>query len=346
MIVARSFAMQRYAMRIVKIAAACLIASFAALVGLKISLAVGPEAAFSGPVISSSGLEDEVTLAFVGDHGAGPETFKVFELIKRQGTDLLVSQGDFGYDKTADEFEAVLDATLGSDFPIVAALGNHDWPEQLRYMALFAERLERTPEVKCWGDILMRSTCSFRGIDIISATPGITATDWLDNGTGFIRRALRSSKARWTICNWHKNQTALQLGGKGNDVGWAAYDACREHGALIVNAHEHSYSRTLPIIEMQDQPDFTTGETGVAELRPGQTIVIVSGLGGRSVRKQRRTAPWFAASYTSDQNAKPGALFCTFKLGGASEEAQCRFVNIDDEIVDRFRITTGEQYGS
>ena len=296
------------------------------------------------PALADDGTT--TTIAFVGDHGTGPDSWKVLDLILREGADLLVSQGDFGYDKSADEFESVLDATLGRDFPIVASIGNHDWPEQFQYQALFTKRLERTPDLTCQGQVGIRSVCNFRGIDIVSATPGLPSLRLPGHNERFIEETLRLSTSRWKICNWHMNQTAVQLGKKPNSVGWAAYEICREHGAVIVNAHEHSYSRTLPITKMSDEPAFIANERDVAEIRPGQTIVVVSGLGGRSIRSQRRTAPLFAASYTSDQDAKPGALFCTFENAGASDQAECRFVNIDGQIVDRFRLEIGERTSS
>jgi len=319
-----------------KIALTVLSVVAATIAVLKIWLLIGPFADFSPPQADAG---SRTTIAFVGDHGARPESFGVFELIRREGADLLVSPGDFGYDKFAGEFETVLDATLGPDFPIIAALGNHDRKEQLQYRAFFRERLANTPEVVCDGDILIRSACSYRGIDIVSTTPGVSVLSWLDDGSTFLERTLASSRSRWKICNWHKNQSALQLGGKGNSVGWDSYEICRKHGALIVTAHEHSYGRTFPITRMSEAPAYDPADPAVARLFPGQTTVIVSGLGGQSVREQLRDDPWWAAKYTSDQGAKEGGvLFCTFEKGGLSDEAQCRFVDSDGKTIDRFRL--------
>lgn len=310
------------------------------IVGVTFVWLLRAEVVFPQAEASDGDTDIETTLAFVGDHGAGSDSWKVFELIKREGADLLVSQGDFGYRRSAGEFESVLDATLGPDFPIVPAFGNHDF--ELRgpdlYRTFFADRLERTPEVVCDGEVSVMTACRYRGIDIVSATPGVLSWGWLNDPADSIANALDTSKMPWKICNWHKNQRVLQLGEKRNGVGWRAYETCRKHGALIVNAHEHSYSRTFPITKMSDTPSFDANSSDVVEVQPGRSVVIVSGLGGKSIRRQRRFDPWFAAAYTSDQNAKAGGLFCTFPEGGKSERAECRFVNIDGEVIDRFNL--------
>ena len=43
----------------------------------------------------------------------------------------------------------------------------------------------------------------------------------------------------WKICSRHKNQRAMQLGKKKDAVGWAAYEACREAGAIIATGQEY-----------------------------------------------------------------------------------------------------------
>ena len=37
----------------------------------------------------------------------------------------------------------------------------------------------------------------------------------------------------WRICSWHKNQQAMQVGGKTDEMGWGVYDACTDLSAII-----------------------------------------------------------------------------------------------------------------
>lgn len=135
---------------------------------------------------------------------------------------------------------------------------------------------------------------------------------------------------------WHKNQRAVQLGGKSNDVGWQAYEACRVSGAIVATAHEHSYSRT----HLMDgfEPRSVASKSDILVLKKGASFAFVSGLGGKSIRDQERDSDWWAAKYTKDQGADHGALFCTFNVGRDSSRARCHFRNISGRVPDRFEI--------
>jgi hypothetical protein len=77
------------------------------------------------------------------------------------------------------------------------------------------------------------------------------------------------------------------------------------------------------------------------QIGPGQSFAFVSGLGGRSIREQQLEAPWWASVYTSDQNASPGALICTF----GEHIADCRFEDIAGEVPDHFTLETSNKPG-
>jgi hypothetical protein len=141
----------------------------------------------------------------------------------------------------------------------------------------------------------------------------------------------------------------MQVGGKSDEVGWVAYETCREHGAIIATGHEHSYSRTKTLVSTQHQTvDWEWPEPNSLRVAPGATFVFVSGLGGRSVRDQERCLPTtypygcngeWAKIYTSDQGAQPGALFIEFHVDGNPNLARGYFKNINGEIIDEFTVT-------
>ena len=140
----------------------------------------------------------------------------------------------------------------------------------------------------------------------------------------------------------------MQIGGKLDEMGWGVYEACREQGAIIATGHEHSYSRTATLLNMQDQivsPDWP--EPDVVGVGPGETFAFVSGLGGRSIRYQSRCLPTtypygcngvWASIYSTSQSAQYGALFIVFNIGGDPYKAHAYFKNISGQIIDEFDI--------
>jgi hypothetical protein len=151
----------------------------------------------------------------------------------------------------------------------------------------------------------------------------------------------------WKVCAWHKNQTAMQLGGKGDWTGWGIYESCRQMGAFVVTGHEHSYHRTRTLSStVEQQVDPACSDAKHVCVRPGAVPVFVTGLGGQSIRVQRRCLPTtypygchgeWAFVYTADQGARFGALFLTFNEGDP-QRARGWFKNIDGQVVDEFEL--------
>ena len=147
----------------------------------------------------------------------------------------------------------------------------------------------------------------------------------------------------------------MQIGGKNNTVGWGVYEECRQGGGIIATAHEHSYSRTKTLVNTNSptvHPDWT--DPGQLLVEPGSTFAFVSGLAGKSIRNQELCFPTsypygcngeWASIYTSDQNAKDGALFITFHVDGQPNKARGYFKNINGDIIDSFEITSGFTFG-
>ncbi len=152
----------------------------------------------------------------------------------------------------------------------------------------------------------------------------------------YIKAELAKTDAAWRICSWHKNQRAIQLGGKDNDVGWRAYEACRKGGAIVATAHEHSYSRTHLMDSFKSRS--VASRSNILLLEKGKSFAFVSGLGGKNIRGQERDGNWWAAKYTEDQGADHGALFCTFNADGDTTRARCHFRDISGRVPDWFDI--------
>lgn len=292
--------------------------------------------------------DPEVTVAFIGDQGSGSDGTAVLNLVKT--ADFIIHAGDFDYNYDPQAWDTSLTTILGADYPYFASVGNHDagkWAGVGGYQEKLQQRLERISGVTCTGDLGVNSHCKFKGISFVLSGVGTRGTGHAD----FIRSSLSSDTNIWKICAWHKNQIAMQLGEKGNETGWDVYEACRSMGAIIATAHEHSYSRTKTLVNMQTQePDPLWPDTATVAVGPGKTFAFVSGLGGKDMRRQIRCLPhtppygcngiWahiFTTHQTGNQQ-KFGALFITFNAQGDPRKAHGVFRTTDGTIIDEFTI--------
>lgn len=278
---------------------------------------------------------NEVKVAFIGDQGLGDNAAAVLNLIKNENTDFVLHQGDLEYTDNPQAWNTQINEILGETFPYFSSIGNHDLKEWDGYQQKMVTRINKIPGITCQGDIGVKSSCEFMGIFFVLS--GIGTLD--NNHETFIQTELANSDATWKICSWHKNQTLMQLGGKGNEIGWEAYDICRQAGAIIATGHEHSYSRTHLMNNFANQKIANTSNT--LNISPGKTFAFVSGIAGHGIRDTENNAnqnPWWASTYTSDNNANYGSLFCTFNYEKNENKAHCYFKNIDGDIIDEFNL--------
>ncbi len=310
-------------------------------------------------VSTDDATDPNFKVAFIGDSGSGSDFRNVLRLIKKQGAHMVLHQGDLGYEESsAADFMNAVNDVLRSDFPYFASRGNHDSGWEESYQPILAQRAEKVGAV-CTGDYGQNSACKYRGLFFILSGGGEKGSE--SENARYIENQLAPDNSIWRICSWHHNQEKMQLGSKSNDVGWGPYEACRQGGAIIATGHEHSYARTRTLTNTKKltvDPDCNTPTTVCvtpkdrATGQPGSTFVFVSGLGGRSIRPQRRCAPTtfpygrgsackgiWASIYSSSQDAKYGALFITFNVGGDPNKAEGEFVNIDGDVIDSFTVT-------
>jgi len=295
-------------------------------------------------VIGNTAQAAPVKVAFTGDQGTGEHAQAVLSLIASEGTDLLLIQGDLGYDVGASSaWEANLSNALGADFPVLALVGNHENYEWPLYQRMIQRRIGRASDLVCSGEVGVKALCRYGNIDIVQVSPGINEVAGVkpdDNYAQFIETSFAQSNAPWRICSWHKNQSKMQTGSKNDATGWEVYDACLDAGAMIALAHEHAYSRTHLLSNYQNQT--IAHKNSDLTLEPGRSFAFVSGLGGREVRPQLQGGDWWASIYTATQNATHGALFCTFE----EKSAQCYFKAIDGAVPDQFSLNSAMQSSS
>ena len=299
---------------------------------------------------SPGSTEQNLKVAIIGDQGSGGQAQAVLRLIRSEGADMVLHAGDFDYQDNPGRWDAAITAILGADFPYFGVVGNHDvdrWGGPGGYQAKLRQRLQRISGAECTGELGVMSSCRYRGLFFVLSGAGTMGS----GHESYIRRQLEADRSTWRIVSWHKNQREMQVGGKSSEVGWGPYEACRELGAIIATGHEHSYSRTKTLVDMQParvDPDWPDPER--LRVTPGATFAVVSGLGGRSIREQQRCLParppygcngeW-ASIYASNQGAQYGALFIEFHVNGDPNAARGYFKNIRGQVIDRFTITAG-----
>lgn len=284
-------------------------------------------------------------VAFFGDQGLGRDAIAVLELVKAEGADMVIHLGDFDYEDDPAAWERQINQVLGPDYPYFAVIGNHDTARWSTYQPLLTSRLGRVQGAICEGDYGVNAACTYQGLFFLLSGAGT-------RGSGharFAQEQLAANNATWSICAWHKNQEAMQVGGKDDDAGWEIYEVCREGGAIIATGHEHSYSRTKTLSSMRNQTvDTAWPEPASLRVGSGSSFVFVSGLGGKSIRDQERcrpvTAPYgcgqiWASIYTANQGATHGALFIDFGVDGEPAKARGYFKNISGEVIDEFIVT-------
>lgn len=315
------------------------------------------------PPDGSIATEPNLKIAFIGDVGIGTYQRAVLNLLKSEGAQAVLHQGDFDYHSDPVGFWSSVNNVLGPNFPYFVSVGNHDvgkWPTTAS-PSYAGMQLERFPRMGITPDSLELNnqmySVTFKGLKVVFVGE--------QNGVGdaiyapFIRAQLKSDNHAWRVCSWHKNMNAMQVGDKTDDMGWGVYEACREAGAIIATGHEHSYERTKTLANFSTQavdPDYP--DPNRLAVTPGRTFAFVSGLGGESIRVQKRCWPidppygckgeW-AKIYTSNQKAQYGALFITFNVNGNANNAHGYFKTIGGQIVDEFDIAKesgAAQHGS
>jgi predicted phosphodiesterase len=287
----------------------------------------------SNKIVVESILEKGIKVAIIGDQGTTENSEKVLQMIKHEGAELLIINGDFDYKNNSKAWQKMNESILGKDFPIIAVAGNHDMASWAKYQEII-RKWQLNPKLNCGGHPGIDTTCLYKGIKIVSVTPGLFNDI---NHTAYIQDALKEDNSTWKICSWHKNMSDMQTGQKGDATGWGVYEICRQYGALITTGHEHAYARTylLDNIENKIVTDFNSSSM---KLSLGKTIVILSGLGGISSRPQLKNGYWWANTQNEDTGAVAGAFFCTFKIEQDPDKAQCYFKEISQGVLDLFTL--------
>ena len=114
-----------------------------------------PQAAITTP--------PDFKVAFIADQDVTTGSAAVLQMIKDEGADMVLHQGDLGYAAGADAWDQQINDILGTDFPYFASVGNHDVlnvPEGSSwalYQQKLQDRLDRIEGDVCDGNLGVES---------------------------------------------------------------------------------------------------------------------------------------------------------------------------------------------
>ena len=202
-----------------------------------------------------------------------------------------------------------------------------------------------------------RSSLVYQNLFVTLTAPGESCT--VCGGTDaqkadYIKRKMNNNSYLWDIGAFHKLMRAVQIGGKGDEHTYAAYDEIRKAGGIIATAHEHSYERTWILNSFSGCSPYTDTTSSCTVIdntdpltiwneaggRTGQSFAFVSGAGGAGNRNQQRctgstsniygypygcNGEWASAMTTDDPTQDYGAFFIEFNVDGDARKARAYF---------------------
>lgn len=295
----------------------------------------------SNPTALAEPTPTNFKVAFIGDLGINSPSYKVLQLIKDEGAQLVLHQGDFDYKGNPAAWEHMVDSILGTDFPYIGSAGNHDakdWFTNSGYRDRLTKRAARIAGMECTGDHGVNGVCIYKGMMFITSGVGSIGRQTLPYLQGVLSQ---SDPFVWKVCSWHKQQKGYQVGKKRSEVPWDYYRACRENGAIIAQGHEHSYSRTHTMRDFQKYS--IESKSNQLTVGPGVSFTFTQGLGGEKLRDQKiclgkDECPYWASVYAKNHGSEPASLFCTFNVDGQENKAKCYLKTITGKVIDQFSI--------
>jgi hypothetical protein len=306
----------------------------------------------------------DLIVAFIGDQGTTADAQEVIDVIREEGAQAVVHNGDFDYVGSPTQFLTMVNS-LGDQFPYFAVFGNHEEEQHEAYAQALTARANSIPEMRdhCSGTQGYNTSCDFRGIRIVQSCVGlgspIPSSLCGKDAAGpinHIRNSLQNDSSIWSICNWHVVQTQMSVSDNADEAGWQAYNVCEAEGAIIVTSHSHTYARTFTLNDIDNPTNKGQGLFGTAsamQVGPGKTFVLVTGIGGRGLYdKKASPEAWWATYYTKDhrlpsgstqpilETGQQGALFIKFNVGGDPRRAEGWVKNIEQprRTMDTFTI--------
>jgi predicted phosphodiesterase len=279
-------------------------------------------------------------VAIIGDTAAGPNFKSVLRLVKSEGADLVMIQGDLTYSGTtpAAWFSAVDNeinqawpgSTAAVTIPYFVAKGNHD----ADWGTLGGGLRDRMAK---WGVASENNDPSARNYSVVHRglkMVMVDDTETTPTRADYVNQRLAGDTHVWKMCSWHKDQRATNVGPKSDEMGWQIYENCRLQGAIVAQGHSHTYSRSKTITNDAAQTvDPTCSDPFNLCVSRGRHIFLDSSLGGvdtRTLDATWSTKPYWGSVYS----ASFGALFLELNVDGDPRKARGYFKTVGGAVID------------
>lgn len=237
-------------------------------------------------------------VAFIADAGLNVASTQVLRLIKNEGCDMVLHQGDLDYKGKTKEFYESIDQELGEDFPYFVSMGNYEskrgadrdvvW---VAYQKQQRERMKKIKGLSCAVISMRNLACEYEGVSFVTSAIGVNASR-----LGLDLRELKSAqsalwgdlsnemdtriKQTWKFCSWHLPMIDFQVGFR-EGVPWMsspklveAYEACRLQGAVVLTGHEHYYVRSHMIRKYSASAKAVRFQVDHVEIREKQSAQV------------------------------------------------------------------------
>lgn len=350
-------------------------ASIAAAAGA----AVAAVAAAVVGTLPSSGSPEEpdeavaagaLTVATVGDHGTAARAEQVFAAMGRTAPDLVLSLGDLAYDAgpgvperfcamVKDQLNRGAGEPMGSDFgetlPVALVEGNHDDDELPDYLApdCLPDRLGVTPSG-------LDDPGQAYWVDLPEAQPlvrlVVLPSEGRKYGVGTRRHrwlsdtidGARAASVPWVVVAQHENY--ISAGEKPDEIGTEVFNLLvAKHVDLVLQAHDHTYQRSVQLRLGPDCPAVPAGRFAVgcvaddgADARydaGAGTVLLINGTGGRDnydVFPADPEAPYFPV--TMGANTEDASGFSLITISRGALDVRYEQAAGDEPFADAFRV--------
>jgi len=333
---------------------------FLALYGIFLVSLLAPNQSLGSPLVLVTGnpwagarekMPINFTVAFAGDQGVTANTRRNMALVRQEGADLFIVGGDLIYDDDSPvEWFGQLTQSMGRDFPLTVALGNHETYRTRDFQQHIKQAMRSSGlDQYCSGEVGVDMTCGYRGfVWYTSSVPDI------EPRSGFSLPSELFQSVTWKLCSWHRSHWFLNpedgQGGTTNTNGmpYSAFADCAREGALIANGHIHSYWRTWVLTDFTPDDYTVLYQNDSSSLVVGlnKTVILGNGVAGEGIGAcctRPDCLAWFSSILCSNYPAADpcgfGTTFCKFNLNGQANEAYCYFKQIDGRIRDEFYLT-------
>jgi hypothetical protein len=314
----------------------------------------------------------ETKVALLGDTGADVSFAAVMQLTAAENADVVMINGDFGYDEKSTKWETTLRGAIDTNkHLIIGSLGNHDVLSAKSYVKIFQGF--RTQEngllTKCSGEpkvssnrdrTIIDEVCTFGNVSIVSSAIG-----QIGLRSQFEKRLEQKLKAvpegNWSLVGYHFTLSSMNPGLKPNENTHKFFDIIRQYGAIGAQAHTHSVMASCPIVSpfingrpIQCHPDFTNLDQRF--IAPGTSVYVDSSVGGKAARPRGRCSKPNSADcvhmvdlvtregYTRVDGQfrqdfkRGGAMFIVFNAGGDPNKARVYYKSVDGQEIFSFFI--------